>query len=591
MSILPGAEAKPRAPREELPPLFDLRKVRDDFPILRRKVHGKPLAYLDNAATTQKPLAVVEALARFYERDNANIHRAVHLLSQRATQEYEEARVKVQGFLNAVSPKEVVFVRGTTEGINLVAQTFGRRNVGPGDEVLISTMEHHSNIVPWQMLCEEKGAVLRVVPINDRGEFVFEEYEKLLSPRTRLVAVVHVSNSLGTVNPVKRIVEAAHRRGVPVLIDGAQAVSHRKVDVQDLGCDFYALSGHKLYGPTGIGFLYGREDLLRAMPPWQGGGDMIASVTFAKTTFADLPNKFEAGTPHIAGAVGLGAAIDYVQSVGLENIAAHEDRLLRYATDKLRQVPGVRIVGTAAEKVGVISFVVEDPPVSSLDVGTRLDLEGVAVRTGHHCCQPVMERFGVPGTARASFAMYNTPEDVDQFLTALKKVVAEAAAKARPVAVAPPQPEAAYPKAYAASPPAAADKLATAFEFLDSWPERYQQIIDMGRKIPPMPAAFKTEANRVHGCQSTVHLSARKKPGTDDVLEFLADSDADLVRGLIAVLERVYSGQRAADLLAFDVEGFFARLGLDQHLTMGRRNGLAAMVQRIRTLAAALAKG
>jgi cysteine desulfurase / selenocysteine lyase len=574
-------------PQKSLPPLFDLRKVRDDFPILQRGAHGKPLVYFDNAATTQKPTAVIDAIRRYYELYNANIHRAVHLLSQLATQEYEDARAKVRDFLGAPSAKEIIFTRGTTEGINLVAQTYGRANLKAGDEVVVSWMEHHSNIVPWQMLCEEKGATLRVVPINERGEFVFEEYEKLLGPRTKLVSVVHVSNSLGTVNPVKRIIEAAHRRGVPVLLDGAQAVAHLRVDVQDLDCDFYALSGHKLYGPTGIGVLFGKEKYLRAMPPYQGGGDMIASVTFEKTTYADLPNKFEAGTPDIAGAIGLAAAIDYVQSVGLENIAAHEDKLLRYATEKVLQIPGVRILGTAAHKVGVLSFVVEKPPVSALDVGMKLDLEGIAVRTGHHCCQPVMDRFGLPGTARASFAMYNTTEEIDRFAAVLRKIVTEARARARP-APAPPV-EASYAKAWAPSPQDAADKLADVFEFLDDWADRYAHIIELGKKIPPMPPALKTEPNRVHGCQSTVHISARKKPGTDDVLEFVADSDADVVRGLIGMLERVYSGQRAEDILAFDVEGFFARLGLDQHLTMGRRNGLAAMVQRIRALAASLA--
>jgi cysteine desulfurase/selenocysteine lyase len=333
--------------------------------------------------------------------------------------------------------------------------------------------------------------------------------------------------------------------------------------------------------------LFGKEKHLRAMPPYQGGGDMIASVTFEKTTYADLPNKFEAGTPDIAGAIGLAAAIDYVESLGLENIAAHEDKLLRYATERVRQIPGVRILGTAAHKVGVLSFVVENPPVSALDVGVKLDLEGVAVRTGHHCCQPVMDRFGLPGTARASFAMYNTTEEVDHFAAALRKIVTEAASRARS-APAPPV-EASYAGAWAATPQEAADKLADVFAFLDDWSERYAHIIELGKKIPPMPLALKSEPNRVHGCQSTVHISARKKPGTGDVLEFVADSDADLVRGLIGVLERVYSGQRADDILAFDVEGFFARVGLDQHLTMGRRNGLAAMVQRIRALAASLA--
>jgi cysteine desulfurase/selenocysteine lyase len=587
MSILPPTEPKPRTHREALPPLFDLMRVRGDFPILRRTVNGHSLVYFDNAATTQKPRGVIEAVDRYYEHYNANIHRAVHLLSQFATREYEEARAKVQRFLNAARLEEIIFTRGTTESINLVAQSFGRTNIQAGDEIVLSHMEHHSNIVPWQMLCQEKGAQLRVAPINDRGELLLDEFEKLLGPRTKLVTMVHVSNSLGTVNPVKRVVEAAHRHGIPVLIDGAQAVSHMKVDVVELDCDFYAFSGHKLYGPTGIGVLYGKKEHLTAMPPWQGGGDMIASVTFPKTTYADLPNKFEAGTPDIAGAVGLGAAIDYVELVGLTNLAAHESALLRHATDKLRAIPGLRIVGEAAHKTAVISFIIEEPPLSALDVGTRLDLDGIAVRTGHHCCQPVMDRFGIPGTVRASFAMYNTIEEIDVFAESVRRIVAEA--QKRPAAAPVPQTDGVYPKAYASSPEAAADKLATAFEMLDSWPDRYQQIIDLGKKLAPMPSDLKSDTNRVRGCQSTVHIAARKKPGTADVLEFLADSDADIVRGEIAILQRIYGGQKASDILAFDVDKFWARLGLDRNLTLGRRNGLAAMVQRIRNLAALLA--
>jgi cysteine desulfurase/selenocysteine lyase len=590
MSILPVSEARARPHSEALPPLFDLARVRENFPILNRQARGWPLIYLDNAATTQKPRAVIDAVAHFYERHNANVHRGVHLLSQLATQEYEEARVKVQRFLNAASLSEIVFTRGTTESINLVAQTFGRKNIGPGDEVLVSHMEHHSNIVPWQMLCEEKGAVLRVVPINDRGELLLDEYEKLLGPRTKLLAVVHVSNSLGTVNPVRTLIEMAHRRCVPVLLDGAQAVAHFQVDVQALDCDFYALSGHKLYGPTGIGVLYGKRRLLDAMPPYQGGGDMIASVTFARTTYAEPPSKFEAGTPHIAGAIGLGVAIDYLQSLGLDNVAAHEHDLLRHATDKVKDIPGVRIIGTAADKVGVLSFVVEDPPLAALDVGTQLDLQGIAVRTGHHCCQPVMERFGVPATSRASFALYNSIEEVDRFADVLRRIVTAAAARVRPAPVQPNGQEPAYPKATAPNPQAAADKLAGRFELLDDWAERYAYLLDLGKKIPPLPDQFRSEANRVHGCQSTVFLTARKQPGSLDTLEFLADSDADLVRGLIALLEKVFSGQKAEQIVGFNVEGFFGRLGLDQHLTLGRRNGLAAMVQRIRDLATSVVR-
>jgi cysteine desulfurase/selenocysteine lyase len=585
MSIAPDIPS--RATRKPQSVSFDVPRVREDFPILRQKVHGKPLVYLDNAATTQKPQAVLDAITRYYTQDNANVHRGVHVLSERATRLYEEARVKVKRFLNAADAHEVIFVRGTTEGINLVAQTYGRQHVGPGDEIIVSAMEHHSNIVPWQMLCQEKGARLRVIPITDDGVLRLDEFEKLLGPRTRLVAVVHVSNSLGTVNPVRQLVALAHRHNVPVLLDGAQAVPHFAVNVQELDCDFYAFSGHKLYGPTGIGVLYGKADLLNAMPPYQGGGDMIASVSFDKTTYNALPYKFEAGTPDVAGAVGLGAAIDYLGGLDRQAVAAHERRLLERATALVSDIPGVRLIGRAPEKAAVLSFVVEDPPLSALDLGTRLDLEGIAIRNGHHCCQPVMDRFHIPGTARASFAQYNTLDEVERFGAALRRIVADAAARPRPVAVA--QPEPAYPRAAAPSPEAAAEKLAEVFDFLGDWDERYQYLLELGLKLPSLPAEFKTEANRVHGCQSTVFLAARKRPGTADVLEFLADSDADLVRGLIAVLQQVFSGQKAAAVLAFDVEGFFARLGLDQHLTLGRRNGLAAMVQRIRLHAAGLA--
>jgi cysteine desulfurase / selenocysteine lyase len=406
--------------RETAPTRFDVSRVRKDFPILRQKIHGKPLVYLDNAATSQKPQAVIDTLSRFYATDNSNVHRGVHLLSQRATEDYEAARVKVQRFLNAAAAREIVFVRGTTEGINLVAQSYGRTHVGHGDEIIISHMEHHSNIVPWQILCEEKGAVLRVVPINDNGEFVLEEYEKLLNPRTRFVSVVHLSNALGTINPVRQIIALAHRWNIPVLVDGAQAVPHLPVDVQHLDCDFYAFSGHKIYGPTGIGVLYGKSGLLEAMPPYQGGGDMISTVTFAKTTYNSLPYKFEAGTPHIAGAVGLGAAIDYLSDIGLEVVAGHEHDLLDYATSAVAAVPGVRLVGTAPERAGVLSFVVEG--VHPHDVGQILDQEGIAIRTGHHCCQPVMDRFHVPATARLSLALYNTRKEIDALVAGLYRV-------------------------------------------------------------------------------------------------------------------------------------------------------------------------
>jgi cysteine desulfurase/selenocysteine lyase len=399
---------------------FDVQRIRRDFPILTQRIHGKPLVYLDNAATTQKPQSVIDAMVRSYAVDNANIHRGVHLLSERATQAYEEARVKVQKFLNAPQAREIIFVRGTTEAINLVAQTFGRANIGKGDEVLITEMEHHSNIVPWQMICEEKGAHLKVLPITDEGELRMDLLDGLLTDRTKIVAVAHVSNSLGTINPIKTIVEKAHHRGIPVLVDGAQAVAHMPVDVQALGCDFYAMSGHKLFGPTGIGVLYGRLRLLEAMPPYQGGGDMISAVSFKKTTYNVVPNKFEAGTPNIAGSVGLGAAIDYVKALDFSAVTAYESELLAYGTKALTAVSGIRIVGTASNKASVLSFVMDD--VHPHDIGTILDQEGVAIRTGHHCTQPLMERLGVPATARASLALYNTKEEIDALVGALSKV-------------------------------------------------------------------------------------------------------------------------------------------------------------------------
>ncbi|MBV9341115.1 MAG: cysteine desulfurase [Acidobacteria bacterium] len=399
---------------------FDVYRRRADFPILSRKVHGKPLVYLDNAATAQKPQAVIDALVAYYTTENANIHRGVHALSEQATESYERSRAVAQHTLNAADTAETVFVRGTTEGINLVAQTWGRANIGRGDEIIISAMEHHSNIVPWQLLCEEKRARLRVAPINDDGELLLDEFEKLFGPRTKLVALGHISNALGTINPVSQVIELAHRFHARVLLDGAQAVPHLKVDVQALDVDFYVFSGHKVYGPTGIGVLYGKRQLLEAMPPYQGGGDMISSVTFEKTLYNRLPHKFEAGTPHVSGAIGLAAALEYVQAIGIDRIAAHEQELLSYATEQLRAIPGLRLIGTAREKAGVVSFVIDG--VHPHDIGTVLDQEGIAIRTGHHCAQPLMQRFGVPATARASLALYNTADDIEKLVTALRKV-------------------------------------------------------------------------------------------------------------------------------------------------------------------------
>ena len=400
---------------------FDVARVRADFPILGERVHGKPLVYLDSANTSQKPRSVIDAMDSYYRHTNSNIHRATHLLSERATALYEGARAKASAFVNAPDVHSIVFTKGTTDGINLVAQSYGRSTLKPGDEVLISWLEHHSNIVPWQLVCEQTGAMLRVVPINEVGEIDVEAYASLLSPRTKIVALSHVSNALGTINPIKQMIAQAHKYGVPVLIDGAQSAPHMPVDVQDLDCDFYTFSGHKMYAPTGSGVVYGKAEILEKMNPFQGGGDMIKTVTFEKTTYAGLPNKMEAGTPAIASQIGLGAAIDYLNSIGRERAAEHEAELLRYATERISAIEGVRIIGTAKEKASVLSFVIEN--IHPHDIGTILDQEGIAIRAGHHCAQPVMQRFNVPATARASFAFYNTKEEVDVLAKTIERVI------------------------------------------------------------------------------------------------------------------------------------------------------------------------
>jgi cysteine desulfurase/selenocysteine lyase len=399
---------------------YDIQKIRSDFPILSRPIHNKPLVYLDNAATTHKPKCVIDKVSEYYSELNSNIHRGVHYLSQKATVEYENAREKVLRFINASKLSEIIFTKGTTDSINLVANSFGRKFISKDDEIIISHMEHHSNIVPWQILCEEKGAKLKVIPIDDKGEIIYEEFEKLISTKTKLVSIVHISNSLGTINPVKEIIETAHSYGIPVLIDGAQGVQHLTVDVKELDCDFYVFSGHKLYGPTGIGILYGKQKILEQMPPYQGGGDMIASVTFEKTTYNSLPYKFEAGTPNIVGGIALGTAIDYMNSVRMEKISGYENSLTVYAANVFSNIEGLKIIGTSKNKAGIISFVLEN--IHPHDIGTILDFDGIAIRTGHHCTQPVMQRYGVPATARISLGMYNTKDEIDYTAAALKKV-------------------------------------------------------------------------------------------------------------------------------------------------------------------------
>ncbi|CRI63357.1 Cysteine desulfurase, SufS subfamily [Thiocapsa sp. KS1] len=570
---------------------LDLTALRAQFPILATRVHDQPLAYLDNAASTQQPLQVIQAVSDYHQQYHANIHRGVYQLSRNATRMHDYAREMVAHFLHAAEPVECLFTRGTTESINLVAASWGRANLKPGDEIILSNLEHHSNIVPWQMACEATGARIRVIPIDDAGELDMDAYRRLLSSRTRLVAVNHVSNALGTINPVKTIIDEAHAAGALALIDGAQWVAHGATDVQALDADFYAFSGHKLYGPTGMGVLYGKRVLLEAMPPYQGGGDMIEQVTFEKTTYAQIPNKFEAGTPHIAGAVGLAAAIEWLEGVGFERIGAHEQRLLRLATERLSAIPGLEIKGTAPHKAAVVSWVMVDPPIGTLDIGMQLDLRGICIRTGHHCCQPLMDRLGIASTARASFGVYNTQAEVERLADALAEIVAGVRdATVRKVSADTPPAEIRYPAAVAASPESAADEIAEIFELLPDWPMRHQQIMDLGERLTPMPDALKTPENFVPGCQSRVHLAARVRPGTRDVIEFLADSDANIVRGLIALLQQLYSGQKAGAILAFDAQAFFGRLGLDEHLSMTRRNGLVAMVERIRQIAAGLVR-
>ena len=568
---------------------FDVEAVRAQFPILRTKAYGRPLVYLDNGATTQKPQAVIDRIARYYREENANIHRGVYRLSQVATEAYESARRTVQKFVNAADEREIIFTRGTTEAINLVAASWGRKFLKIGDEIVLSHLEHHSNIVPWQMIAEATGAKVRVMPINEAGELMLDEYARMLNGRTRIVSVNHVSNAVGTMNEVKTITALAHKAGAKVLIDGAQWVAHFPTDVRAIDCDLYAFSGHKLFGPTGIGVLYGRRELLEAMPPYMGGGDMIESVTFEKTAYAQLPNKFEAGTPDIAGAVGLGAAIEWLLSIGFEAFHDHEQELLNYATEQLNEMGGLRIIGTAQKKAGVISFVIEDPPMAALDLGTALDREGIAVRTGHHCCQPLMERFGISATTRASLALYNTKQDVDALVGAIGKIRgargrrATTAASPEPAAKSAPAIE--FPVAAGASPQAVADELADVFDLLGDRDARSEYVLELGGKLPHTFEILKKLTPRVPGCMSEVYLLGRPRPGTKDVLEFAADANAEIVRGLIAMLQRLFSGQRIAEVLAFDVEAFFRRIQLDEFISSQRRNGLAGMVARIRSLA------
>lgn len=572
---------------------LEITGVRPDFPILAQRPHGRPLVYFDNAASTQKPRAVIEAETKYYENDNANIHRAVHTLSQRATEEYEHAREVVREFINAREAAECIFTRGTTEALNLIASCVGRSRLRAGDEILLTQLEHHSNIVPWQLAAEAVNAKVVAAPINDAGEISINEFAKLLSPRTKVVSISWVSNALGTINPIEELIQLTRQRAPNALfvVDAAQWIAHGRTDVQQLDCDFLVFSGHKIYAPTGIGILYGKRKLLEEFPPYQGGGDMIETVSFEKTTYAPLPNKFEAGTPNIAGAIGLAAAIKYVQSIGLEQIAAYEHELLEYATHRAAEVPGLKLIGTAKNKSGVLGFLLDG--ISTLDIGVKLDEAGIAIRTGHHCCMPLMKRLGIEGSARASFAFYNTKQEIDQLVERLKWIVEnhkKSAAKAQAVAAPAPAPNAIEAIQFAArsadSPSAAADAIAEDISLFDDAAGKNDFVIDLGNALPKPFEQLKQLSQRLPGCMSEVYVIGRAKPGAADVLEFAADANADIVRGLIAILQRLFSGQRAADVLAFDVEGFFRRIGLDSFITTQRRNGLGSMVGRLRQIAA-----
>ncbi len=551
---------------------YPIDKIRGDFPILQRTVHeSKPLVYLDNAASTQQAQPVIDAVSRYHSQTHSNIHRGAHALAAEATDAYEAARKRIARFIGAASPNEVIFTRGTTDGINLVANSFGRARVEEGDEVLITEMEHHSNIVPWQMLCEQVGAKLRVVPVNDRGEFVWDEYERLLGPRTKMLALTHISNTLGTINPIRDIIEAAHRHDVTVLVDGAQAIAHMKVDVAVLGCDFYVFSGHKIFGPTGIGVLYGKESLLKGMPPYQGGGSMIRTVKFEKTTFEDPPFKFEAGTPNVSGAIGLAAAIEYVDAIGLDKIAAHEHELTTYGIEQLKQIDGLRMIGTAADHAGILSFVVDG--IHADDIGRLVDREGVAVRVGHHCTQPLMERFNVPATVRASVALYSTREEIDTLVHAVRKAV-NVMSRTCPV-------ERTEVRPSGEDIERTQDRIVQEFNAIPDWEERYQKIIELGKRHPSIPENLKDEKWIVRGCQSTVWLHPELKDGK---IAFAAESNAMIVNGLVALLLRVYSN-RTPDEILNTAPRFINEIGLSQHLSQARANGLAAMLEQIKNYA------
>ncbi|MEM7475903.1 MAG: SufS family cysteine desulfurase [Planctomycetota bacterium] len=562
-----------------------LDKVRSDFPILQTQMNGKPLIYMDNGATTQKPQAVIDAITHYYQNDNANVHRGLYELSQRATDRYEHARQTVADFIGASTSEECIFVRGTTEAINLVASSWGKLALAAEDEVIVSGLEHHSNIVPWQMACAASGAELKVWYGNADGQLEIEQLGKLLSERTRMIAVQHVSNALGNIHDVLAVVDMAGTVGARVLIDGAQWIGHHETDVLQLGCDFYVFSAHKLFGPTGIGVLWGRKELLEAMPPYQGGGDMIETVAFDKTTYADLPNRFEAGTPDMAGAIGLEAAIEYVQDVGFERIKQQEYELLELATEKLQQVPGLRILGDSERKAAVISFVMESPSIAPMDVASFLANRGIAARTGHHCCMPLMGQLEVSGTTRVSLAFYNTQAEVERLAECLLELVEQRQAQMGDVAKPGDSSEIAFAASAASSVAEAAEELEDEFLDFDDAESKTELLMEIGQGVANHFEALKKISEAVPGCMSEVYLVGRPNPKDASKFEFAADSNAGIVRGLIGVLQQLFSGQKVDEVLGYDLEAFFRRIGLHQFVSTQRRSGLEGMVRRIRTLA------
>ena len=563
-------------------------QIRAQFPILATEMNGHPLVYLDNGATTQKPQPVIDAISNYYLKDNANIHRGLYELSQRATDAYELARKKVAGFLNAPYPEECIFVRGTTEAINLVASSWADKYLSPGDEVIVTGLEHHSNIVPWQMACQKHDAQLKVLYPDSDGRLNVDELEKILSDRTKMFAFQHVSNALGTIHDAKKLTTVAKGVGATVLIDGAQWVGHHETDVQDIGCDFYAFSAHKLYGPTGVGTLWGRKELLESMPPYQGGGDMIDTVAFEKTTYAPLPNRFEAGTPDIAGAIALGAAVDFVLEIGFEHIAAHEQEVLAYATDRLKKIEGLRILGDVESKAAVISFVIEKPSIATMDIALALSQQGIAVRTGHHCCMPLIGQLEVNGTVRASMAVYNTKEEIDKLCAALCQLIAARNDKQSTNVSEENGQEIEFAAAVASSPDKAAEDLVEEFLEFDDRESKTELLMELGQELANYFEPLKQISTAVPGCMSEVYLVGRPTKEDPTKFEFVADSNAEIVRGLIAVLQKLFSGQSAKEVINYDIEPFFRKIGLDQFVSTQRRSGLDGMIRRIRTLATAI---